>query len=226
MGDAPADPIGAPEEVTRQPEVTAGQGLADAGTAHPLTAVGDGDEVIHREAILVPHGLQQGEVPLAVMAEAEVVPHQDVPRRQAVHQEFADKGARPHGGHPRTELQQDDLIDAAVMQGMELLAQPGETRRGPLRGKELHGLGLEGDDRGRQPSGTPQIRQALEHGAVPKVDAIEGADGGHAPRRPWPQVVQSPDDPHRPDPCALKGPDYTLGIRSRGRTPRASKLTP
>jgi hypothetical protein len=129
----------------------------------------------------VEHGVVAG----APGAEAEVVADQHVLRAQAAHQHLVDEGFGNLARQTRIEREHHALVDAALGQLAELVAQGGDARRRQFGlagqgGEVVARVRLEGQHAaGHAP--VPRLAvQQRQHGLVAAVHAVEVADGDGA----------------------------------------------
>ena len=139
-------------------------------------------------------------------------------RGEAIHQQLVDKGLGLHLRQPGAEFQQHDLLDAAGLEGRQLLPQAREPGRGRLGGEILHGLGLKGDHRRRQTQFPPLRLELLKDHAMSQVYTIEITYGGDATLVSGPKIVEAADDVHDLADTVwlrtvVRGTDYSLAER-------------
>ena len=97
-------------------EVAGGQRLAHGGTGDALAVDFDGVHGLDAEAVLLPGLLQHGEIAGAALAEAEIVADDQVPHRQAAHQDALDELLGGQRRELAVEAADIDAVDAAALQ--------------------------------------------------------------------------------------------------------------
>ena len=127
------------------------------------------------------HLAEQGHVPLAAVAEVEVLPHHHQPGPEAVDEDRVARSprpsrwpapcrrARPRSGPPRPRQQLELLVE---------VAEQGGRRLGPDHGGRM---AVEGHHHRGQPVGPGPRPELAEQGPVAEVDAVIGADGHRRP---------------------------------------------
>lgn len=193
MGDPAADPVTPAQTMCRTLEIAGLQGITNPRTADAIPVTSHRGKALDTEALLHAHVAQQGEVSTTISPEAEIVADVQVLNAKLVNQGVADKLVRLDPGKRPIEANQQHPVDAATGDRLDLFTQTGQSGRCLVRAKELHRLGLEGDDRRWQPGIARTGNQRREDGLMTEVDTIEIADCGHAAAVCSAQVMQSPN---------------------------------
>ena len=149
--------------------------------------VGHVGQSLHLEAVPQAGLAQQVDVAAALVAEAEVLAHQQPARLQALDQQVLDEGVGRHFGQPGIEALHHHLGNAIAGQRGQLVAQAGDAGGRQFRpavqgGKVLPRMRFEGHHGGRQAAFARDLADAREHGLVSAMDAVEIADGQGAGR--------------------------------------------
>ena len=80
-------------------------------------------------------------------------------------------------------------VDAQPLQAFGLFAQAGQARGRLLGREELARMRLEAQHAARQAARPRHVLQTREHGLVPKMQAVEVADGDRVGRAEWTKTV-------------------------------------
>ena len=137
------------------------------------------------EALCLACGVEHGVVAEPSGAKAEVVAHQHVAHAQAFAQHFLDKGFGRLRCQPGVEAQHHHLVDAALFQLGEFVAQGADAGRCQA-GLACHlreivaRVGLESQHTAGQAPVVGLVFQQRQHGLVAAVYAVEIANGQRA----------------------------------------------
>ena len=182
--------------------------------------VGHVGQSLHLEAVPQAGLAQQVDVAAALVAEAEVLAHQQPARLQALDQQVLDEGVGRHFGQPGIEAPHHHLGNAIAGQRGQLVAQAGDAGGRQFRpavqgGKVLPRMRFEGHHGGRQAAFARDLADAREHGLVSAMDAVEIADGQGAGRALSGRGQGSVDAQRR-----FHGREFTILDSGSVRTPR------
>jgi hypothetical protein len=112
--DAPGDDEGAPEQLLGMLDVSGGQRLAHRRTGNPDAAEVDRMHRLDHETVFLPGTLQHREIAATRLAEAEVVADDQVPDRQAAHQDLLDELLARQRRQLAVEAADMHAIDAGI----------------------------------------------------------------------------------------------------------------
>lgn len=198
MNNPPAHAVAMAEQQCCLLETPSRHRLPDPGAADALTISDHGFHGSDLVAPLRPNLPQQIQVTAAAAAEAEVFSDEHVANPEALAEQLAGKGLRLYGRQALIETQTKHRFSTRSSELTKLLAQAGQSRRGPLRNETLKRMRLEGDHHGPAATLYRLIAQPINHRTVPTVDPIEVTDGNRRTAMAPADVVQSPDELHRP----------------------------
>ena len=176
-----------------------------------------------------------------VAREPEVVPDDDVPRAQRVHQHLVDEIFCDIDAHAFVEAQAHEAIDAVATPALRISRESASVAPAAHPSQSTRAASA----RTTAPTaGARAIRGALrsdpDHLLMTPMNAVEGADRQHATPMPRTQVMQAPNELHRGPrssklegghyrgrECRVRGPSHllTAGASIRNcltRTPRAN----
>ncbi len=177
----PRDQVGPAQHARHVVEIAAGDGVARAGARQG--AAGVADEIVRArlEGEQLPEPREVVEAARAVLAEAEVAPHHDDLGGQAPRQHFGGERLRGQRGEGEIEaLHAGDERRIHAPDELQLAIEGGEQRR---HRAAQHGARVrrEREDGGREAAAARVVGDGGEHRLVATVDAVEVADGDHAP---------------------------------------------
>ena len=145
------------------------------------------------EAEVGSHRAQEVDVAAALVAEVEVLPHDDDLGGQAVHQDLPHELLGRLLGSGLVERDDEAPVEAGGGEELELLLEVGEEPGRGLRAHDGRGMPVEGHDRALQAARRRPLPHRGDHGLVAAVHAVVGTDGDHAPGvgpGPGPDVVK------------------------------------
>ena len=180
-----------PQQALCKGEIAASQGITHLRAADAYTVKLDGLRRLDGKALHLPGLLQEVKVADAVAAKTEVVTDLQVLHTQAVDQDGIDEFGGAELAQALIERQAQHPVDTGVSQQLQLVAQPGQTCRRRVRGKELARLRLEN----HHAAGHAQLQRTLTQPAqdclVTTVYTVKVANSGDTAPMLGPQIVKA-----------------------------------
>jgi hypothetical protein len=168
--DRAGDGIAAAEELRGEIEVALRDGFADARAADRRALEHDGRNGVDAEAVLVGEGGEAVGGAGAVLAEGPAFADGDFLQVGEDAGDFVDKLGGLHVTERVLEFDGDDGDGALRAHVGDFLLEGGEARRDAVRRDDGEGMRLEGER-------VDAAGEALYHGLVAEMDAVEDADG-------------------------------------------------
>ena len=181
----------APQQTLCQGEITAGQGIAHLGAADSHTFKLNGlrrfdGKALHRACLL-----QEFKIAHPVATKTEIVADLQMLNAQAIDQNSVYELGGTELAQALIERQAQHPVDTGVSQQLQLVAQPGQTCRRRVRGKELARLRLEN----HHAAGHAQLQRTLTQPAqdclVTTVYTVKVANSGDTAPMLGPQIVKA-----------------------------------
>ena len=166
------------EQLGRVPHVAGGEEVADPGRRDAALALGPHVvDDLDREAELLAERDEQVDVAGAARAVAEVAADEHGLRVEGVDEHALDELGGGHRCQGAIEREQHGRVDARAAEQLELLAHAHERVGALLGGEQRERVAVERDDHGAQVVGGRDRADAVDHGAMAAVHAVELADG-------------------------------------------------
>ena len=173
------DNVGTAQQAGCMLHVTGQQRPANRRTGHAFTISCHAAHCLDSEAESPPGVLKKAKVASAAATKAKIIADDQMSNQATTHQHLLNELISRKGGKSCVKRTDHRLTRAALAQQLQLFTQGRQTGRRRVRRKKLARVGFEGQHHGRQIKRFSHLSQAFDQRRMPKVNAIEIANGKH-----------------------------------------------